>query len=360
MLRAFGLASLIGLSGATAAARAGTTFGGDPTLAITSGLSCEGGAPPYFYGASSCLWNWSGTTGADAIPFPATTGGSGTVTSVTLPAMPDPGSMQAVVLTGTLQASNTPSEPNYYCCQVAAISPTFTVPANKVTTVPLELAVSSQPVPNYEDPGETGSLDGMAISVLSPSASLPLLYTGRTTIGDGADRNNAYFPAPAQTDVEYTKPTDPTGYELLAQFNLNTGGTTNPTPTPTPTPTAPAPGGGLKLGTGPVTIRNAAAPLTLGHAQNPPTVSTTQTLTALLNGGVAASTKHHKVVIGRGATTVPAGRTVSLTLTLTSAARKVLRRKHSLKATETIVAKNAAGQTQTTTRTVTILLKRKK
>ena len=60
-----------------------------------------------------------------------------------------------------------------------------------------------------------------------------------------------------------------------------------------------------------------------------------------------------------GATTVPAGQTVALKLTLTSTGRKLLGRKHSLKVTETIVAKNSAGQTQTTTRTVTIRLKRK-
>ena len=62
------------------------------------------------------------------------------------------------------------------------------------------------------------------------------------------------------------------------------------------------------------------------------------------------------MVIATGTTTVPTGKTIALTLTLTPAARKALRRKHSLKATETIVARNSAGQTQTTTRSITIRL----
>ena len=110
------LSATIIVVGATAsAARADTTFGGDPTQAITPGLSCAGGAPPYFHGANTCMWNWSfpGGNMGDGLPFPETTGGGGTVTSVTLPAMPNPGPMQVVVLTGTEQASNTPSEPNY-------------------------------------------------------------------------------------------------------------------------------------------------------------------------------------------------------------------------------------------------------
>ena len=221
------LAAVIGATATTAIARADTTFGGDPTQAITTGLSCSGGAPPYFHGSTSCMWNWSFPGGGigDGLPFPETTGGSGTVTSVTLPAMPNPGPMQAVVLTGTEQASNTPSEPNYYCCQIAAISPTFTVPPNQVTTVALNLPVSSAPTPNFADPGEQGSFDGMAISVLDPNASLPLLEDqSHAIIGNGNGwLNKAYFPAPAQTDMEYVTPTDPSGYEMLAQFHLSTG-----------------------------------------------------------------------------------------------------------------------------------------
>ncbi len=349
---------------AAGAASADTQFGGDPTQAPTAGLTCEYGAPPYFHGAASCLWDWSGTTGTDNVPFPETTGGSGTVTSVTLPAMPNPGPMQAVVLTGTLISSSSPTQPDYYCCKVTEISPTFTVPANQVTTVPLNLAVSSQPTPNFSMPGATGSFDGMAISVLSPTASLPLLYTGKTIIGSGADRNQAYFPAPSQTNSEYSEPTDPTGYELLARFNL--GSTPSPTPTPTPTPTTPGPAakGGVKLG------GNAFAPgadgktLALGKATNPPTASTTQTLTLPTGGArvlaLAGGKSKKPVVLGKGKTTVPSGKSAPIKLTLNSKARAKLAHGHSLKATLTIVATNSQGESQTVTKAVTVKPAKKK
>ena len=155
----------------------------------------------------------------------------------------------------------------------------------------------------------------------------------------------------------------------MAKFTLETGIATPapapmPAPAPAPAPTPAPPDGGLKLGGGTLTTANLAGPLTIGQAQNPPTATTTQTLTVPGAGAAAASRKKSKskpkpIVIGKGSTTVPAGQTVALKLTLTSAGRKLLGKKHSLKVTETIVAKNSAGQTQTTTRTVTIRLKRK-
>jgi hypothetical protein len=280
--------------------------------------------------------------------------------------MPNPGPMEAVVETGTLIGSSEPGITNYDCCQIDEISPQFTVPANQETTVPLDLAVSSTPTGNFAA-GETASYDGLAIAVLSPTASLPLHYTGNVTIGD-EDADKAYFPAPPLTK-EYDTPTDPAGYELMAKFTLETGVATPvvapaPAPMPAPAPAAPAPPDqGLKLGGGTLNAANLTGPLTIGQAQDPPTTATTQTLT--VPGAVAAIASHKKskpkpVVIGKGASIVPVGKTVSLKITLTSAGRKLLRRKHSLKVTETIVAKNSAGQTQTTTHTLTIRLKHKK
>src|SRR6185312_521011 len=335
---------------AASAASADTQFGGDPTQAPTAGLTCESGAAP-FHGAASCLWDWSGTTGTDNVPFPETTGGSGTVTSVTLPAMPNPGPMQAVVLTGTLISSSSPTQPDYYCCKVIEISPTFTVPANQVTTVPLNLAVSSQPTPNFSIPGTTGSFDGMAISVLSPTASLPLLYTGKTLIGSGADRNQAYFPAPSQTNSEYSEPTDPTGYELLARFNL--GATPAPAPAPAPTP-APAAGGGLKLNKGGDVVGADGKTVGLGTATNPPTATTVQTLTLPTAGAARAGKSKKPVVLGQGKTTIPSGKKAALTLTLNGKARGILKKRGKLTGTLTIVATNSQGESQTVTKAVTV------
>ena len=53
------------------------------------------------------MWSWSNPAiGTDIVPFPVT-GGTGTVTSVTLPAMPDPGPMAVVVLSAALNATAT-------------------------------------------------------------------------------------------------------------------------------------------------------------------------------------------------------------------------------------------------------------
>ena len=146
-----------------------------------------------------------------------------------------------------------------------------------MATVSLNLPVSSAPTPNFADPGEQGSFDGMAISVLDPNASLPLLEDqSHAIIGNGNGwLNKAYFPAPAQTDMEYVTPTDPSGYEMLASFTLSAGGgATTPAPTRTPqmpmppVPMAPAPPDqGLNLrAAGAVTTPNIVAPLTLGQA----------------------------------------------------------------------------------------------
>jgi hypothetical protein len=347
------------------------TFGGNPAGELTPGIDCESYIAP-FEGRETCLWEWAGPTAGDGVPFPETTGGSGTVTAVTLPPMPNPGPMEAVVLTGTLTGGSEPGYTNSVCCKITEISPQFTVPANQETTVPLDLAVSSTATGDIEG-GEAPSYDGVGIAVLGPQYSIPLHYTGRTLVGEpgGADRDILYGPAPTTTsNGEYVKPADPTGYELMAKFTLETGVTAPapapaPTPAPAPAPAPAPPDGGLKLGGDTLTAANLAGPLTIGQAENPPTATTTQTLT--VPGATAAAASRKKkpkakpkpIVIGKGATTVPAGQTVALKLTLTSAGRKLLAKKHSLKVTETIVAKNSAGQTQTTTRTVTIRLKRK-
>jgi hypothetical protein len=376
-LGALALSLAVALAGATPAAA--ITFGGDPTQPVIPQASCSLGVSPFpqTVGAQSCLWYWNELGGgSDLVPLPVT-GGTGTITSVTLPAMPNPGPMQVVILGDALAAGTSPSMPDFICCQVLQLSPTFTVPANQVTTVPLNLTVSGSPEANLSVPGETSFGSIAAVSVLSPTASLPVGAGSANLSGGQFDGDGVYYPAPAQTNMEYATPLDPDGIKVLASFNLQLPGAggaptpapaPKPTPTPTPTPTprpppAPvlAPLGGVRFGAGPLTTAAPGGPLTLGQAANPPTVSTIQTLTGLLGGAARAAGKHGKkngrpVVLGRGTTTIPSGQSAPLTVRLTAAARDVLKRRHSLTATETIVGRNGAGQTQTTTRTVTIRL----
>jgi hypothetical protein len=346
--------------GGAVSASADTPFGGNPNGAVTPGLTCENSAGPYFHGAPTCTWWWSHTgAGTDFAPLPIA-GGTATLTSVTLPAMADPGTMQVVILTSALSATNEPSRPQFICCQVKTLGPTFTVPANQVTTVPQRLAVSASKVANLSVPGETSFGDIAALSVLTPGASLPLRETGQTpiTTPSSFDVDEAYFPAPTATNSEYTQGVDPSGFELMAQFNLGAA----PAPAPVPI-AAPGPGakGGVKLGG--TTFRPGAngKTLTLGKATNPPTAATTQTLTLPTAGASRAGGKPKKrVVLGSGKTTVPAGKSAALKLGLNAKGRAKLAKRGGLKATLTIVATNSQGESQTVTKSVTVIRPKKK
>jgi hypothetical protein len=344
---------------ATSAARADTRFGGDPNGAITPGATCESGAPPYFHGAPTCTWWWSRLgAGSDIVPIPVT-GGSGVITSVTLPAMPKPGTMQVVVLTAALSATYEPSKPEFICCQIKTLGPTFTVPANQVTTVPQSLAVSATKEANLSNPGETSFGDIVAISVLTPGASIPVRQTGNSNIAAGGDGASAYFPAPTGTSGEFTQATDPAGYEMMAQFTLGA----TPTAAPAPAPPAPTPGpaakGGVKLGGTAFRPGTDGKTLGLGQATDPPTAATTQTLTLPTAGASRAGKAKKPVVLGSGKTTVPAGRSAPMKLTLNGKARAILTRRHMLKATLTIVATNPQGESQTIVKSVTVKPKKK-
>jgi hypothetical protein len=263
--------------------------------------------------------------------------------------------MQVVILTAALSATNEPSRPQFICCQIKTLGPTFTVPANQVTTVPQSLAVSASKEANLEHPGETSFGDIAAISVLTPGASLPLRYTGQTAINSPSsfEVDEVYFPAPTATSGEFRPSVDPAGFEVMAQYNL--GATPAPAPAPAPTP-GPAAKGGVKLGGNAFTPGADGKTLGLGKATNPPTAATTQTLT-LPTGAARASAaggKAKSVVLGKGKTTVPPGKSAPLKLTLNSKARAKLARGQALKATLTIVATNAQGESQTVTRAVTV------
>jgi len=343
---------------AASAASADTPFGGNPNGAVTPGVTCENGGQPYFPGAPTCTWWWSHAgVGSDFAPLPVT-GGTATITSVTLPAMQKPGTMQVVILTAALSATTEPSRPQFICCQVKTLGPTFTVPANTVTTVPQSLAVSASKEANLEHPGETSFGDIAAISVLTPGASLPLRYTGQTAINSPSsfEVDEVYFPAPTATSGEFRQGADPAGFELMAQFNLGTTPAPAPAPAPAPTP-GPAAKGGVKLGGNTFHPGGDGKTLGLGKATNPPTAATVQTLT-LPTGAARASAAGGKaakpLVLGKGKTTVPSGKSAPLKLTLNSKARARLAKGHPLKATLTIVATNAQGESQTVTKSVTV------
>lgn len=372
--------AVIALLAAPVGASADTVFGADPTEAVTAGLSCSLGAPfevpggylsyPGTQGSPSCMWGWSNpAVGSDLVPLPVT-GGSGTITSVTLPAMASPGPMQVVVLTAALNAGSTPSKPDYICCQVKQVGPTFTVPANQVATVPQNLHVSATEAADLSIPGDTSFGDLLGISVLSPTASLPVSLTGNTSLTnfDGA---YAYYPAPAGANGEFRPPYNVTGFRMLARFTLAPDVPAPPAaPAPPPTPAVgpqvgPAAGRGVRLGKeGAARLGADGRTLNLGTATNPPTAGTTQTLTVppgAARPSAAGKPKQSKpLVVGSGKTAIAAGKTAAITAKLNGRGRELLQARGKLNATLTVVAANARGETQPVTRLLTIKPAKKK
>jgi hypothetical protein len=338
-----------------APALADTAFGGDPNQAPNAGATC-GQDPPGYPGARniSCLWETTDASGvsSDYVPFSAS-GGSGTITSVTLPAMPAPGPMQVVVLTAALATTTDPGHPDFACCQTKAISPTFTVPAGKVTTVPLNLHVTSSDVNDPNKPGDTAFSDIMALSVLSPTATLPLRYPGPNQLV-----NAIAYPAPSAPSGEFAGYGTTSGYQLLARFTLSTGDTVGGGGGGG---TVISPAGGLKLRKA-IGVPAGARNITLGTASNPPTAATRQRLTATpaALGATAAKKKAKRKTIGTGKTRIKAGKTAKVRVKLGRTARRRLAHGHRVKCTLTVVATGASGAKTTVTRSVTLKPKAKK
>jgi hypothetical protein len=343
---ALGLTALFG-----GVARADTTFGGTPTGTV-SNITCADGTPDgRAQGSPSCTWYWFGNGSAnsgDYVPF-GPPGGTGTVTSVTLPAMAHPGQMQVDVLT-TTAFINSSGEAEAACCSVKAISPAFTVPANQVATVPLDLPVSS--TPNISQPGETQKSDIVALSVLDGTSTYPLRYTGLEK-----DFDRVSFPAITSTTSEIRQLPEAYEVEVMASYTLGPPAAPPVTPPPAPAPPAPAPAppsplAGLALAKHPLSAGKTGRTVVLGKATNPPTTGTIQTLTGILpaghHRGARAAAAAKPVVLGRGKTVVPAGKSAPITVTLTAAARQALKSGRKLKATEKVVASGSAG-TKTST-----------
>jgi hypothetical protein len=127
--------------------------------------------------------------------------------------------------------------------------------------------------------------------------------------------------------------------------------------------TVVSPAGGVKLGKT-IGVPAGARRVSLGTATNPPTAATRQRLTATPRAlGAAASAKKKKArrkTIGTGKTTVKAGKTSSIRISLSRTARSRLAHGHKVKGTLTVVATGTTGAHTTVTRAVTLKPKKRK
>lgn len=139
-------------------------------------------------------------------------------------------------------------------------------------------------------------------------------------------------------------------------------------------PGAQPPAGGPAQGQSPADgLKRCASRITLGgngtvrlcDATNPPTASTSQTLTGTPPPRQAAAARRKRrkrttSVMGSGRSTIPAGQTRPVTAKLTAKARRALRRSGALRLRVVIEARGADGQTATVRRKVAITSARKK
>jgi hypothetical protein len=105
-------------------------------------------------------------------------------------------------------------------------------------------------------------------------------------------------------------------------------------------------------------IVGASGVLVLGKATNPPTSSTTQKLVTSVPS--ASARKAKKVVIGRGKTAIPTGKTRAMKLKLNRKGNQLLRKKGRLRAQLTIVARGPTGLRATIRQTVRLTAKRRR
>jgi len=102
----------------------------------------------------------------------------------------------------------------------------------------------------------------------------------------------------------------------------------------------------------------------LCDAINPPTASTTQTLTgrlpAKLGGRVAQRRRRKTVVLGRGQTAIPAGQTRPVVAKLGTGAKRALARRGRLAVVAAIDAVGVDGQRATVTKAVSLRVGKKR
>ncbi|MGA8217384.1 MAG: hypothetical protein WB771_02370 [Solirubrobacterales bacterium] len=264
-----------------------------------------------FAGANTCTVTSSGSVSspAESLTVPVT----GTLTAVRVKAGPITGPMRVEVL--RLLRAGTRSA----CCFSEAQTPAFTPAPNTITTVPVNIPVRSDKVP---DPA-TGVYtdDFLALTVLEPGVPIPMNDTGDYS---GATANSplsgAWYPAFELGD-ERVDQSGFAGYQVLLQGDVSSSGQVT--------------GGGVS----PIGL---ASQLGFVRSKRRAVISLVCSLTTacdgrlrLLNGNplTAAAAKKGKrkgrgkaKLYGKGGFSIPAGETKKVGVKLTKAGRKAIRR----------------------------------
>lgn len=332
------------------------TFGADLNQPVNLPvITCGAGVPNQFLGIfwpetgrSSCLWSSVAIGSTQALTPPS----GGTITTVRVRAGATTGRMQVDVVRFLTHNTATPGHPEVACCFLEKYGPVFTPQANAITTVPTNLPVQEDAFPGPGDLTTIAANDQLALAVLEPNVPVPVFATQNGQ----ADLNvlsYAWYPAP--TPPEVPEPgfnpiggyADLSGFQVLMNADLDTGGGGGGGAGGAPAGGAPGGGGapptplalpaiGLPAKTIPVRGNTATVPvqclvvdctglLTLQNAQQ----------AGLARVASHAKPKQHSkpkaVTYGSARFSVPAGKTAKIKVKLGAGARKLLKRRHSLK-----------------------------
>jgi hypothetical protein len=237
-------------AGPGAAGAATVTFGTNLTQPANAPLACGQGVLNQFLLQfivgpfnGNCMWS-SVVVGsaAESLTAPA----SGTVTTVRVRMGASTGPMQVNVVRFLFRQTGDPAKPELACCFLEAYGPVFTPTANAITTVATNLPVTVGATPPPNDTATIAATDQLALSSLDPSVQVPLFAT-KNGENDLSVLSYAWYPAPSAPGVPAPSPNpiggfaDMSGFKVLMNADLDTGGGAPAGPTPTPPAPVPAP-----------------------------------------------------------------------------------------------------------------------
>jgi hypothetical protein len=273
--------------------------------------------------APTCTWMATGTInqpGAGTFLVPS----GGVVTQVRVRVGPVTGPMQVIVLRA-FRDVNEVSFP--VCCTEVGRTPPFTPTPNAITTIATALAVRRDVVP---DPvNNTLTFDSLALSVLAPNVPIPAFDTGAHDPANfDAPQALVYHPAVGPGQEAFARSSGVGGFQVLMDADV----------APSTTGAGPAPAGG---GTAPAAIRlvQAAASVRQGVA---PVLVRCDLATGrcggvlLLQSRQAAAAARGRggrprlVTYGSRRFDIAAGRQAFVRVSLTRAAKRLLRRRGSI------------------------------
>lgn len=307
---------------------------------------------PFPPGAATCTVTNSGAlfNPAETFAVPDT----GTLTAVRVKV----GSITGPMRVEILRAYRAPgSVAEIACCFGFGESQVFIPAANAITTVPVNLPVRADHVP--DSASGVFNFDTMALSVLQPGVPIPMHDTGDYS-GNGPT-GGAYFPA-FEDGQERVDMAGFSGYQVLMQGELTPSGQTSGEPpgaNPAP-PKSVVPASPVDLGARVARVRNGRVAIPLVCRLTTLCDGRLQLLGRAPGAAAAAAKRKKKTsVYGRSRFRIPAGKTRKVKVKLNGAGKRALKRRKRLKVIVRMTVGHGSSK-KTTRGRLTLKLKRSK